>query len=87
MTRRRHTPDQIIRELAQGNKLLAGDTELDEVCQHLEIAGSTWHRWVAQNGGLIARDAKRLKAIEGENARLRRLFAEAELEKLMLKEI
>lgn len=36
MTRRRHTPDQIIRKLAEGNKLLAGGTDLDEVCRHLE---------------------------------------------------
>ncbi len=50
--RRRHTPDQIIRKLAEGNKLLAGGTELDEVCRHLQIAESTWHRWVAQHGGI-----------------------------------
>ena len=46
--RRRHTPDQIIRKLAEGNKLLASGQELDEVCRHLEIAESTWHRWLAQ---------------------------------------
>ena len=45
MTRRRHSPDQIIRKLAEGNKLLAGGTDLDEVCRHLQIAESTWHRW------------------------------------------
>ena len=49
--RRRHTPDQIIRKLAEGNKLLAGGAELDEVCRHLQIAESTWHRWLAQYGG------------------------------------
>ena len=41
MSRRRHTPDQIIRKLAEGHKLLAGGTELDVVCRHLEIAEST----------------------------------------------
>jgi hypothetical protein len=41
------------------------------VCRHLEIAESTWHRWVAQYGGLKANDAKRLKELEGENVRLR----------------
>ena len=46
--RRRHTPDQIIRKLAEGNKLLAGGAELDEVCRHLQIAESTWQRWLAQ---------------------------------------
>ena len=48
--RRRHTPDQIIRKLAEGNKLLASGQELNEVCRHLEIAESTWHRWLAQYG-------------------------------------
>jgi putative transposase len=87
MTRRRHTPDQIIRKLAEGNKLFAGGAELDEVCRHLEIAESTWHRWVAQYGGLKANDAKRLKELEGENVRLKKLLAEAELDKAMLKEL
>src|SRR6476659_3894423 len=85
--RRRHTPDQIIRKLAEGNKLLAAGTELDEVCRHLEIAESTWHRWTAQYGGMKANDAKRLKELEVENARLKKLLAEAELDKAMLKEI
>ena len=61
-TRRRHTPDQIIRKLAEGNKLLAGGAELDEVCRHLQIAESTWHRWLAQYGGMKANDAKRFKS-------------------------
>jgi len=87
MTRRRHTPDQIIRKLAEGNKRLAGGAELDEVARHLEIAESTWHRWVAQYGGMKASDAKRLKELEAENARLKKLLAEAELDKSMLKEL
>jgi putative transposase len=85
--RRRHTPDQIIRKLAEGNKLLAGGAELDEVCRLLQIAESTWHVWVAQNGGMKASDAKRLKELEVENTRLKKLLAEAELDKVMLKEI
>ena len=85
--RRRHTPDQIIRKLAEGNKLLGSGQELDDVCRHLQIAESTWHRWVAQYGGMKANDAKRLKELEGENARLKRLLADAELDKDMLREI
>ena len=85
--RRRHTPDQIIRKLAEGHKLLAAGSELDEVCRHLQIAESTWHRWVARYGGMKASDAKRLKELEGENARLKKLLAEAELDKAMLKEL
>jgi transposase-like protein len=85
--RRRHTPDQIIRKLAEGNKLLAGGAELEAVCRHLEIAESTWHRWIAQYGGMKANDDKRLKELEGENARLKKLLVEAELDKAILKEL
>jgi Transposase len=49
----------------RGHKLLAGGTELDEVCRRLQIAESTWHRWVAQHGGMKANDAKRLKRSRG----------------------
>ena len=47
--RRRHTPDQIIRKVAEGNKQWP-PARLDEVCRHLEVAESTWHRWLAQYG-------------------------------------
>ncbi len=47
-TRRRHTPEQIIRKLAEGNKLLSAGTERNEVCRSLEIAESTWNRWLGQ---------------------------------------
>jgi putative transposase len=78
---------QIIRKLAEGNRLLAGGAELDQVCRHLEVAESTWHRWLAQYGGMKASDAKRLKELEVENTRLKKLLAEAELDKAMLKEL
>lgn len=85
--RRRHTPDQIIRKLAEGNKLLGSGQELSEVCRHLQVAESTWHRWVAQYGGMKANDAKRLKELENENARLKKLVANQALDIDMLKEI
>ena len=85
--RRRHTPEQIIRKLAEGNKLLAGGQDLEDVCRHLEIAESTWHRWLAQHGGMKANDAKRLKELEGENVRLKKLVANQALDIDMLKEI
>ena len=85
--RRRHTPEQIIRKPDEGHRQLAAGKDLDEVCRHLEIAESTWHRWLAQYGGMKANDVKRLKELEGENARLKKLLAEAELDKSMLKEI
>ncbi len=85
--RRRHTPEQIIRKLAEGHKELAAGKELDEVCRHLEIAESTWHRWLAQYGGMKANDAKRLKELEGENARLKKLVANQALDIDMLREV
>ena len=85
--RRRHTPEQIIRKLAEGNMLLAAGQELDEVCRHLEVAESRWHRWLAQYGGMKADDAKRLKELEAENARLKKLVANQALDIDMLKDL
>lgn len=84
--RRRHTPDQIIRKLADGNKLLGTGHELAEV-RHLEVTESTWHRWVAQYGGMKASGVKRLEDLEAENARLKELAANQALDIDMLKEI
>ena len=85
MARRRHTPEQIIRKLAEGQRLLAEGKDVAEVCREFQIAESTWARWLNQYGGMKADDAKRLKELEGENARLKKLLAEAELDKEMLK--
>ena len=87
MKRRRHTPDQIVRKLAEADKLLGGGKSIEEVCRHLEITESTFHRWRNQCGGMKVNDAKRLKQLESENARLKKLLAEAELDKSMLKEL
>ena len=87
MKNRKHTPEQIIRKLAEGEKLLGEGQNIEEVSRHLEITESTWHRWRNQYGGMKADDAKRLKELEKENARLKKLLAEAELDKSMLKEL
>ena len=57
------------------------------MCRHLQIAESTWHRWIAQYGGMKANEAKRLKELEAENARLKKLVANQALDIDMLKEI
>ncbi len=87
MKRRRHTPEQIIRKLREADRLLAEGREGPEVCKALEVSEATYHRWRAQYGGLKADDAKRLKELQAENARLKRLLAEAELEKDALREL
>ena len=83
MKRRRHSPEQVIRKLAEGEKLLG--QELAEVCRHLEITESTWHRWKNQYGAMLADDAKRLKELEKENTRLKRIVADQALDIDMLK--
>ena len=83
MKKRHHTPEQIIRKLAEGDKLLNQGEELTEVCRQLEIAESTWHRWKAQYGGMKANDAKRLKELETENGRLKRIVADLTLDNAM----
>ena len=87
MKRRRHTPEQIIRKLAEGEKLLGEGRPIEEVARHLEIAESTWHRWQAQYGGMKADDAKRLKELGKENGRLKRIVADQALDIDMLKEL
>ncbi len=87
MARRRRTPEQIIRKLAEGHKLLAAGKTVEEVCRQFEISESTWARWLNQYGGMKAEDAKRLKQLEAENAELKRLLADAELDKAMLKRL
>jgi hypothetical protein len=61
--------------------------ELGDVCRHLQIAESTWHRWLAQYGGMKANEAKRLKELDAENARLKKLVANQALDIDMLKDI
>jgi len=85
--KRRHTPEQIIRKLAEGEKLLAEGKDLEEVSRHLEITESTWHRWRNQYGGMKADDAKKLKELEKENHRLKRIVADQALDIDMLKEL
>jgi transposase-like protein len=87
MKRHRHTPEQIVRKLREGDRLLNEGKEITEVVRHLEIAESTWNRWRAQYGGMKADEAKRLRQLETENAKLKKLLAEAELDKAMLKEL
>ena len=87
MKRHRHTPEQAVRKLREGDRMLAEGKDMTEVLRRLEIAESTWNRWRHSYGGMKASQAKRLKELEAENARLKKLLAEAELDKAMLKEL
>ncbi len=87
MKRHRHTPEQAVRKLREGERLLNEGKDLTEVLRHLEVSEATWNRWRSQYGGMKATEAKRLRELEVENARLKKLLAEAELDKAMLKEL
>jgi putative transposase len=87
MKRRRHTPEQIVRKLAVADKLLGEGKPIEEVCRELEVTESTFHRWRNQYGGMKADDAKRLKQLESENARLKKIVADKQLEIDVLREV
>jgi putative transposase len=84
---RKHTPEQIIRKLREADRLLAEGKPTAEVAKTLEVSEWTLSRWRSQYGGMKADDAKRLKELERENARLKRMVADQALDIDMLKEL
>jgi putative transposase len=87
MSRRRHTPEQVVRKLREADRLLGEGMELPEVIKQLEVSEQTYFRWRNQFGGMKAEDVKRLKELEAENQRLKRIVADQVLENQALKEI
>ncbi len=85
--RRRHTPEQIVRKLREADRLLGEGRDVAAVAKELEVSEQTLHRWRAQYGGLRAQDAKRLKELERENGKLKRMVADQLLEIDALKEV
>src|SRR5213079_2506923 len=87
MKRRRHTPEQVIRKLRESDRMLGEGKTIPEVAKSLDVSENTYHRWRNQYGGMKADDAKRLKELERENARLKAIVADQALEKQALKEV
>ena len=86
MKGKRHTPEQIIRKLRDADAMLAIGKSIGQVAQALEVSEQTFHRWRNQYGGMKAEEAKRLKELEQENKRLKKLVADLTLDKDILKE-
>jgi putative transposase len=84
---RKHSPEQIIRKLREADRMLAEGKTNAEIAKALEVTEWTMSRWRNQYGGLKGDDAKRLKELEKENARLKRIVADQTLDIDMLKEI
>ena len=87
MRRHRHTPEQAVRKVREGERLLNDGKDLAEVLRMLEISEATWSRWRVRYGGMSASEAKRLRELEAENARLKKLVANQALDIDMLKEL
>lgn len=83
MKRNRYTEEQIIRILKEHES----GVPANEVIRKHGIANGTFYRWKSKYGGMDVSDAKRLKALETENSRLKRLLAEAMLEKTALEDV
>ena len=81
--KKRFSEEQIIRVLQEHE---AG-AKTAELCRSHGISQGTFYNWKAKFGGMDVSDAKRLKQLEAENAKLKRLLADAELDKLMMKEL
>ena len=86
MQGKKHRPEQIIKKLREAEMMLAAGKTIGQVAQTLSISEQTFHRWRNQYGGMKASEAKRLKHLEEENKRLKKLVAVLTLDKDILKE-
>jgi len=87
MKRTRHTPEQVIRKLRDADRMLAEHKSIAEIAKELGVSENTYHRWRNQFGGMKAADVKRLRELERENQRLKRIVANQALDIDGLKEI
>lgn len=87
MARKRYTPEQIVSVIRQVEVLVANGKATDQACREAGIVEQTYYCWRKEYGGLKVDQARRLKELEQENAKLKRLVANLSLEKLVLKEI
>jgi putative transposase len=86
MPSKRHTPEQIIGKLREAEVELAKGAAIAQVGKKLEITEHTYYRWRTEYGGMRVDQAKRLKELEVENTRLKKLVADLSLDKAILKE-
>jgi transposase-like protein len=86
MARKRHSSEEIIHKLREADVELGRGRTVGEVCKQLAVTEQTYYRWRKEFGGLRVDQAKRLKDLERENGRLKRLLADAHLDNAILKE-
>ena len=86
MKGKKHKPEQIIQKLREADAMLSAERTIGQVCQALEISEQTFHRWRNQYGGMKSEEARRLKELEEENKRLKKVVANLTLDKDILQE-
>ena len=86
MKGKKHKPEQIIRKLRVAETKMAGGATVGEVCRELEVSEATYHRWRQRYGSMTQDQVKRLKALEKENTRLKKIVAEQAVDLSILKE-
>ncbi len=87
MKRKRHSPEQIIAKLRDADAALTAGANIEQLCKQLEISPATYHKWRNQYGGIKADEMKRLKELERENARLKKIVADQAVDISILKEV
>ena len=87
MARKRYTAEQIITKLREAEVELSKGQTTPQVCKKLGISDQTYYRWRKEYGGLRVDQAKRLKQLEQENARLKKVVADLSLDNSILKEV
>jgi len=87
MPRKRYTPEQIINSLREAEVLMSQGSTAAEAARHLSITEQTYYRWRKEYGGMRINQAKRLKELEKENIRLKRLVADISLDNAILKDV
>jgi len=86
MPRRRYTPEQIISKLREAEVLLSQGQTVGQACKSLGVSDQTYYRWRKEYGGMRTSQVRRLKELERENVRLKKLVADLSLDNAILKE-
>jgi len=86
MVRKGHTPEQIINKLREAEVLLSQGATVGEASKKIGVTEQTYYRWRKEYGGMRVEQARRLKELEKENARLKRLVADLSVDNAILKE-
>jgi len=81
------TPEQIIKKLREAEVLLSKGEKVEQVIRKIGVSDVTYYRWRKEYGGMQIEQAKRLKDLENENARLKKLVADLSLDNAILKEV